>query len=147
MTDLEPSEIHRRILGLIALGGIPWLVVVSNGEVGLVFAWGLFNPDTWHVTTLYAYLFMHTQGLPDYLLAWPVAVALLLGAITSAIAGRWDREDPRLTGGLLVLVGLSILVTARGIGRPSSVIGVPVGTAAVWFVAWWVYRPLITRSR
>lgn len=127
--------------------GIPWLVVVSNGEVGLVFPWGLLNPDTWHVTTLDAYLFVHTRGLPDYLLAWPIAVALLLGAITSAIAGRWGREDPRLTGGLLVLVGLLILVTARGIGRPSSVIGLPVGTVAVWFVAWWVYWPLISRSR
>ena len=127
--------------------GIPWLVVVSNGEVGLVFAWGLFNPDTWHVTTLDAYLFVHTRGLPDYLLAWPIAVVLLFGAITSAIAGRWGREDPRLTGGLLVLVGLLILVTARGIGRPSSVIGLPVGTVAVWFVALWVYWPLITRSR
>ena len=147
MTDPAPDGVRRRAFVLIALLGIPWLVVLSDGAVGLVFAWGLLNPDTWHVTTIYAYLFVHTRGLPDYLLAWPVAVALLLAAVMSAIAGRWAREDPRVTGGLLVLVGLSILVTARGIGRPPSVVGLPVGTAAVWVVAWWVYWPRVGSSR
>jgi len=130
---------------LIALLLVPWLAVVSNGDVGLVFAWGLVNPDTWHVTTIIDYLFVYTRGLPDYLLAWPIAVVLLLGAFLSEIAGVWARDDPRLTGGLLVLVGLSILVTAHGIGRSASVVGFPVGTIAVWLVAWWVYWPMVRR--
>jgi len=141
------TEVRRRLLVLTGLLLIPWLVVFSNGEVGLVFAWGLFNPETWHVTTIFDFLFVHTRGLPEYLLAWPIAVVLLFSAFVSVLSGYWRREDPRLSGGLLVLVGLSILVTARGIGRPSLVIGLPVGTVAAWIVAWWVYWPLVCRHR
>ncbi len=133
----------RRLVVVIGLLVVPWLVVLSNGEVGLTFAWGLVNPDAGHVTSIVAYLFVHTRGLPDYLLAWPIATLLHIAAIASAVAGLRGREDPRLTGGLLFLVGLSLAVVARGISRPSTVVGIPIGTIAVWIIAWWLYWPAV----
>lgn len=133
----------RRLAVLLGLLFVPWLVVFSNGEVGLTFAWGLANPATGHVTSIAAYLFVHTRGLPDYLLAWPIATLLYVAAIANAVAGLRGREDPRLTGGLLVLVGLSLAVVARGISRPASVVGLPIGTIAVWVLAWWLYWPAV----
>lgn len=119
------------------------MVVLSDGSVGLVFAWGLVNPGTLHVTDIGSYLFVHTRGLPEFLLAWPIAAVLYIGAIASGLLGLWNREDPRLTGGLLVLAGLSLIVFADGISRPASITGLPVGTVLVWLVAWWVYWPAV----
>lgn len=119
------------------------MAVLSDGSVGLVFAWGLVNPGTLHFTDIGSYLFVHTRGLPEFLLAWPIAAVMYLGAIASALWGMWNREDPRLTAGLLVLAGLSLVVFADGISRPASIIGFPVGTMFLWLVAWWVYWPLV----
>ncbi|MFC7081006.1 hypothetical protein [Halorussus caseinilyticus] len=87
----------RRLLALLALFLAPW-TVLSTGD--LVFAWGLATLDPFHVTTLTDYLFVYTRGLPNRLLAWPVAVVLYLLAVGNAALGWFapDSEDRRVTG-------------------------------------------------
>ena len=119
---------------------VPWAIVFTPGETGLVFPWGLVNPRTGHVTTITDYLFVHTLGRPDYLLAWPVGVVLYLAALLSALSGVVvGREDRRLTGGLLLFAGVAELGFVLGTGRPVGVVTLPVGTALLWTIAWWVY--------
>lgn len=128
---------RRRVVALLAAGLLPWVVVVSGGEVGLVFAWGLADPAAPAVTTLPAYVRL-TGGLAvsRHLVAWPVAAGLYLAAVASAAAAAAGREDRRVTAGLLVLVGTTLLPVAAGIGRPAGVAAAPVGTAVCWAAAW-----------
>lgn len=142
-----PGTSPRAAVALVALLFVPWTVVITAGGTGLVFAWGLVNPVALHVTSLPAYLFVHTAGLPDYLLAWPIGVVIYVGGLLSALGGTlFGREDRRLTGGLLVLAGVSELGFAIGIGRPSGVVAIPVGTVLLWLVAWWWYGPALSRA-
>jgi uncharacterized protein (TIGR04206 family) len=124
-----------QLLALLLIFLAPW-AVLSTGD--LVFAWGLVTLDPIHVTTLPDYLFVYTRGLPRRLLAWPVAVLLYLLAFGSALLGTVDREDGRVTGGLLVFAGVSNLRFALGTGRPGLLV-VPVGTVLLWTGAWWFY--------
>ncbi|MDZ7702600.1 MAG: TIGR04206 family protein [Halobacteriales archaeon] len=130
----------RAAAAVVAVGVLPWLVVLSGDSVGFVLSVGLLNPATGHLTTLPAYLFELTRGLPEPLLGWPVATLLWLAAVVSALVGRAvGREDRRLTGGLLVLAGLSLLPLAVAVGRPRGVSALPVGAVGLWAVAWWGY--------
>lgn len=134
--------VRRRVVALLAVGLLPWVVVVSRGEVGLVLAWGLADPATADVTTLPAYVRL-TGGLAvsRYLLAWPVATLLYLAAVASAVAGvAVGREDRRVTAGLLVLVGAVLVPVAAGVGRQAGVVAAPVGTAVCWAAAWVGWR-------
>ena len=136
-----------RLAAVAAAGVVPWLAVLSGGSFGLVFSFGLVNPATGHVTTLPSYLLVLTRGLPDALLAWPVASLLWLAALAAALlATVADREDGRLTGGLLVLAGASLLPVAGTVGRPATVTALPVGTLALWAVAWWAYGDALVRA-
>jgi uncharacterized protein (TIGR04206 family) len=94
--------------------------------------------DPLHVTTLPDYLFVYTRGLPQRLLAWPIAVLLYLVAVGSALLGSVRREDGRVTGGLLVFAGVSHLRFTLGLGRP-GLLAIPVGTILLWTGAWWFY--------
>ncbi len=133
---------RRALAALLALAVVPWTVLASDGGVGFVFAWGLANPAPPHVVTLPDYLFRLSGGpvgLPERLLAWPVSVLLYLGAVASAAGGRvFGREDRRVTGGLLVLAGLSHLAFALGTAR-TGLTPIPVGPVLLWAVAWWAY--------
>ena len=143
----ERPTTWRAAGAIAALLAVPWTVVLTDGGTGLVFAWGLVNPVARHVTTLPAYLFVHTAGLPDYLLAWPIGVGIYGTALASALVGVFaGREDRRVTGGLLVLAGVSQLWFALGIGRPPTVAAIPVGTGLLWVVAWWFYGPALRRA-
>jgi len=124
-----------QLLALLLIFLAPW-AVLSTGD--LVFAWGLMTLDPIHVTTLPDYLFVYTRGLPRRLLAWPIAVVLYLLAVGSALLGTVDREDGRVTGGLLVFAGVSNLRFALGTGQPGLLV-VPVGTVLLWTGAWWFY--------
>lgn len=136
-----------RLLVLLALAFVPW-TVLSTGE--LVFAWGLVTTNPVHVTTTTDYLFVHTAGLPQQLLAWPVAVLLYGLAVGSALLGSVDGgyedrretgyEDRRVTGGLLVIAGVSHLWFSMEIAHPGSM-AFPTGTVALWTVAWWFHWP------
>ncbi|NHN58159.1 MULTISPECIES: TIGR04206 family protein [Halorussus] len=131
--------VSRRLLALAAISALPW-TVLSSGD--LVFAWGLATLDPLHVTTLPDYLFVHTRGLPNRLLAWPVAVLLYLLAVANALLGRLAPrlEDRRVTGGLLTLAGASDLWFALGLTRP-GLVAVPVGSVLLWTAAWWFHWP------
>lgn len=131
------------LVALLALAVVPWTVLSYDGGVSLVFAWGLANPSPPGVVLLSDYLLRLSGGpvgLPERLLAWPVATLLYLGAATSAVGGRLlDREDRRVTGGLLVFAGLSHLGFSVGMAR-TGVTPIPVGPVLLWAVAWWAYR-------
>ncbi|WP_227354808.1 TIGR04206 family protein [Haladaptatus salinisoli] len=135
------SSLSGRRLALLALGLVPWTVLVARGGTTFVFPWGLVEPTTLHVTTLPDYLFVYTAGLPDRLLAWPVSVLCYLLALACAFAGRF--EDRRVTAGLLVLAGASHASFALGLvtGVSRSGLVVPVGPVALWLVAWWFHWP------
>ena len=127
----------RRLLALLSILLVPWTVLASGD---LVFAWGLATVDPVHVTTLPDYLFVYTRGLPNRLLAWPVAVLLYLLAVANAVLGQIAPrlEDRRVTGGLLVLAGASDLWFALGLTRP-GLVAVPVGSVLCWTAAWWFH--------
>ncbi|WP_128477786.1 TIGR04206 family protein [Halorussus pelagicus] len=129
----------RRPLALLALAALPWTVLTS-GE--LVFAWGLATLDPIHVTTLPDYLLVYTRGLPNRLLAWPIAVLLYLLAVGNAVLGQvaLDFEDRRVTGGLLALAGLSVLRFTLGLRGPGP-LAVPVGSLLLWAATWWFHWP------
>jgi uncharacterized protein (TIGR04206 family) len=127
----------RRLLVLLAIAALPWSILASGD---LVFAWGLVSTTPVHVTTLPDYLFVYTRGLPQRLLAWPVATLLYLLALANAALGTLapDDEDRRVTGGLLVIAGLSHFWFSVGLWRPGFPV-VPVGTVLLWTAAWWFH--------
>ena len=128
----------RRLLALAGIALLPW-AVFPTGD--FVFAWGLMGTNPIHVTTLPDYLFVYTAGLPQRLLAWPVAVALFSLAAGSAILGTAfgpEYEDRRVTGGLLVLAGASDLWFSLGMSQ-IGVTAIPTGTVLLWAAAWWFH--------
>jgi uncharacterized protein (TIGR04206 family) len=138
----------RSGLTVIAVAGLlPWLVVVGeSGSMTLVFPFGLLNPEAVHLTWLSSYLRTLTRGVPRSLLAWPAATFLWISALGSAITGlTTDREDRRVTGGLLALAGFSLIPVSLAVGRPASVTAVPVGTVLLLVIAWWRYGDALGR--
>ena len=141
-----PPAPRRRLLALLALGIVPWTVVVE-GDVTLLFSFGLVNANPLHLTPLDDYL-RFAQGfaaLPEYLQAWPVSVGCYLAAIASALGGVAWREDRRVTGGLVVLTGLSHVGVAIGLSRGIGRIALPLGPVLALAIAWWLYWPAIRR--
>ncbi|GAA0251573.1 TIGR04206 family protein [Haladaptatus pallidirubidus] len=137
MTRFDFTAKQRR-LSILALFALPWLILVAPSGTTLIFPWGLVNPTTLHVTTLPKYLFVLTVGLPSRLLAWPLSVLFYLLALLSAFSGRF--EDRRVTGGLLVLAGVTQLnFVFRFVAYGGLV--VPFGTIGLFGVAWWFHRP------
>lgn len=131
-----------RLLAFVGVGLLPWTVIPSGD---LVFAWGLVTTSPVHVTTISDYLFVYTAGLPNRLLAWPVAVVLYMLALGNALLAGFKGfdggcEDRRVTGGLLVLAGASDLWFAFGLTRPGF-LALPTGTILLWTVAWWFHWP------
>jgi len=140
---------RRAVATLLALAAVPWSVqTFAAGGVTLLFPWGLVNTDPPTATTLFDYLFVYTVGLPDYILAWPLSTGLYALAVGSGVAGlATGREDARVTGGLLVLAGLAQVSVALGFSVQPGRVAYPVGTAALWTVAWRVYWPAVREGR
>jgi uncharacterized protein (TIGR04206 family) len=139
----------RVVAALLAVGAVvPWSVQVFTArDATWLFSWGLVNTNPWQVTTLVEFLFVYTQGLPGFILAWPASTGCYLLALGSAVLGLWaDREDPRVTAGLLVLAGVAQLSLAQGFSYQPNRTAYPLGTAVLWAVAWWGYWPRV-RSR
>lgn len=140
---------RRAVLALLSLLAVPWSIQVfpGRGET-LLFAWGLLNTAPVGVTTLFEFLFVYTRGLPEFIVSWPVSVVCYGGAVASAVVGwRRGREDPRVTGGLLVIAGVAQLSLASGFSLQPGRTAWPLGTLALWTVAWWAYRPRVKRRR
>ena len=137
---------RRRALAVLLAGLLPWTVLVLEGGLGFVFAFGLVNTDPLHLVTISDYLFVHTEGLPRRLEAWPAGVLLHAGALACAVWNLRTPVDPRLTGGLLVVAGLLHAQVSIGLYRVYGAGGplvLPLGAFACWIVAWWYYWPLV----
>jgi uncharacterized protein (TIGR04206 family) len=138
-----------RRLGLVLVAGcVPWLVIVVEGArtLSLVFSFGFVSLAPAHVTPIWHYVAGVPGGLPAELSSWPVATFLYLLAVDSAVIGwQFGREDRRLTGGLLVVAGLSLLPVVFAVGRPAGVTPVALGTTVLWLVAWVGYRDALKR--
>jgi len=137
------------LAAVCGLSIVPWVALPNGGgELTFVMSWGLVNTNPWHALGLPAYLGA-TRGfgtLPWSLQVWPISFGFYIGAVASAASGVLiDREDPRLTAGLLVLsaVGSTIVwsrLAGRGISGP-----IPVGVIATAVVVWWFYWPALRR--
>ena len=143
-----PRSGPAELLAVASLLAVPWSVLTYGGRPStLLFAWGLVNPRSLHVTDLYSYLFVFTRGVPDWILAWPVGAVCLLVAVASAgwgVAG--GGEDVRVTGGLVALVGLAALLVSLGFAAQPGRLGVPVAAAVAWPLAGW-YLLVVRRRR
>ena len=129
------------LAALLALLAVPWSIqTFAVGDVTFLFPWGLLNTSPLQVTDLHVFLFEHTVGLPGFILAWPMSVLLYATAVGSAALGvARGREDPRVTGGLLVLAGVAQLSVAWGFSIQPGRIAYPTGTVALWGAAWWYW--------
>jgi uncharacterized protein (TIGR04206 family) len=140
----------RRRLALVALVGLlPWTLVGVGGAWTVVHPLGLFNlTPPRNFVFVYSYLFERTTGVPPFFELWPVGIVVYAAALGSAALGLLDREDQRLTAGLLVLVGLTqFSVTWEFLTLPTrqGYVAVPVATLTTFALVWWVYWPAFGR--
>ncbi|WP_435066497.1 TIGR04206 family protein [Haloplanus sp. C73] len=126
---------------LLVLLVVPWSVQTFTGghDPTFLFAWGLVGISPPAVTFLWDFL-AATAGLPGYLQAWPLSVICYCLALASAFAGVcWDREDPRVTAGLLAAAGVAQVTLASGFSVQPGRTAWPLGALACWAVALWLY--------
>ncbi len=135
------------LVAVCGLAVVPWVGIQNvGGDLTFVMSWGLLNTNPWHTLWLNEYLRV-TQGfetLPWSLQIWPIALGLYAGAVVSAASGVVvDREDPRITAGLLVLSAVGSLFVWQGlVGRGVSG-AVPLGAVGTAIVVWWFYWPKV----
>lgn len=135
-------------MAVCLLAGVPWIALTNGDDPTFIMSWGLLNTNPWHALGLVGYL-NATQGfesLPWALQVWPISLGFYCGALCSAASGVvFDREDPRLTTGLLVLSAVGSLIVWQGlVGRGVSG-AVPIGPVATAIVVWWFYWPALRR--
>ena len=137
------------LAAVVALCLFPWIAVPNGaGDLTFVMSWGLVNTNPWHVLSLAGYIEAARgfETLPWSLQVWPIGLGLSLGSVVSAAGGVVaDREDPRLTVGLLVLSAAGSAIVWQGlVGRGTSG-AIPVGLVATGVVIWWFYWPALRR--
>ena len=138
------------LTAIIILAFVPWVVQPSGaGDLTAVMSWGLINTNPWHALPLSTYLGA-TQGfetLPWSLQVWPLGLAFYCGAVGSAAGGVvFDREDIRVTVGLLALSGIASVIVWWGLlGRGTRGV-IPVGVVVVGVVIWWFHAPLVLQG-
>ncbi|MFC7070942.1 TIGR04206 family protein [Halobaculum lipolyticum] len=129
----------RVVAAVLFCGLVPWSVqtFADGGVPFLRFVWGglSFAPVV-YARTLADYLALSGSPL---LVPWVIAACCWLLAVASAALGFLDREDPRVTAGLLVLAGAVNASVALRFGLQPLRSGYPVGTVALWAVAAWRY--------
>jgi len=146
MSQISSRVALAAVCGLVV---VPWVAVPNGaGDLTFVMSWGLVNTNPWHILNLAEYLGA-TRGfetLPWSLQMWPISLGLYLGGVSSAASGAFlDREDPRLTVGLLVLSAAGSAIVWQGlVGRGSSRT-IPIGVVATGAVVWWFYWPALRR--
>ncbi|MFB6205875.1 MAG: TIGR04206 family protein [Haloglomus sp.] len=131
----------RRLAVIAALALVPWTVILIGGELTLVFPFGFFNTNPPELVDIYTFLFVAAGQLPRNPELLPLSVLFYLGALVSAAAGMVDREDPRLTAGLLVLAGVAHLGVAYSVSHRIYYTPIPFGALLMLGVAWWYYWP------
>ena len=146
---MAPATPRRRLLVLLALGVVPWTVLLIDRGVTVVN--GLFplfvldyNPGlaqsvravpTWR-------FFLSGGGLPRNPELWPASIFLYLLALASAgVRAAFDRGDPRFTGGCLLLAGLAGIGVAFSFAHRPRYTTLPVGSLLACALAWWYYWP------
>ncbi|MFC7075955.1 TIGR04206 family protein [Haloarcula halophila] len=134
---------RRRLIAVLAVGVLPWTVLVIGGELTVLFTFGLFNTNPPAVVSIYDYFYRFTQGLPAFIEAWRSGVVLYLLALASAVSGVVWREDERITALALVGAGLTQVSVFLGFNRRIGYVALPVGTVLLLAVAWWYYWPLV----
>ncbi|MGM0606379.1 MAG: TIGR04206 family protein [Halobacteriota archaeon] len=153
MVDRHSQPVALAVLLLGAF--VPWVLIRNApGNVTFVMAWGLANPNTGYILHMGSYL-GQTLGfstLPQSLQAWPIGATLYGLAIASAAIGAvFGREDPRLTGGLVVFAAIGgciawtyFAVQGRLYPTPFGLTyAIPIGPIVYLAIAWWFYWPRI----
>lgn len=141
---------RRRLLAVALLLATPWtvLLIVRPDGTAVNGLFPLFVLDvnagvepplrfipTWR-------FFLAGGGIPRNPELWPASILLYLVALASAVAGVvTDREDLRLTGGVLALAGLAGLGVAYSFTHRLAYTPVPVGSLLALALAWWYYAP------
>lgn len=131
----------HRLVALSLLTVVPWTLLLVGGDpTTLVFPLAFLSVES--VTVLWLWEILRLGGgLPRNPLLLPLSAVLYLGALASAAVGLADREDPRLTAGLLVLAGLSHLGVAYSLVHRLRYTPIPAGVMLVFVAAWWFYWP------
>jgi len=135
------------LVAVCGLALVPWVGIHNiGGDLTFVMSWGLVNTNPWHTLWLPGYLGT-TQGfdmLPWSLQVWPIALGFYGGAVISAAGGVVvDREDPRITAGLLVLSAVGSLFVWQGLVARGVSGAIPAGAVATAIVVWWFYWPAV----
>lgn len=135
------------LVAVCGLALVPWVGIQNvGGDLTFVMSWGLVNTNPWHALWLTEY-FGVTPGfetLPWSLQVWPIAFGFYAGALVSAAGGVVvDREDPRITAGLLVLSAVGSLFVWQGLVARGVTGAVPISVVATGVVVWWFYWPVI----
>lgn len=128
----------RRPLALLLPGVLPWGVVTWPDGFYLVFAVGWSVRGLSGFRPLLAILGSGSVGAPA-VTPWLVGALLYAMALGSAALALVDREDRRLTAGLLFLAGASVLLFAVRASGQRGILVVPVGVATLWLAALSVY--------
>ena len=122
---------------VVALLGVPMAVVPVDGDVTLLSLWGFLNTmpggefglDVYPVWSYFLDQPRPYGSLPASIRAWPLALGFYILAAASATGGvAFEREDRRVTGGLLVLAATASLWVSVGVATRFGV-----GTTSGWF--------------
>ena len=135
------------VAALLTLAVVPWVVQFNgSGDLTAVMSWGLLNTNPWHALPLPSY-FGETQGLetlPWSLQVWPLGFGFYCGALLSAAIGViFQREDVRVTVGLLALSAIASVIVWWGLLGRGAAGTIPVGVVATAMVGWWFYYPVL----
>ena len=135
------------VAALLTLAVVPWVVQLNgSGDLTAVMSWGLLNTNPWHALPLPSY-FGETQGLetlPWSLQVWPLGFGFYCGALLSAASGVvFEREDVRVTVGLLALSAITSVMVWWGLLGRGAAGAIPVGVLATAIVGWWFYYPVL----
>ena len=132
---------------ILTLAVVPWVLQLNGtGDLTAVMSWGLVNTNPWHALPLPSYLDA-TQGfstLPQSLQVWPLGLGFYCGALLSAASGVvFEREDVRVTVGLLALSAITSVIVWWGLLGRGAAGTIPVGAIAAAMVGWWFYYPVL----
>ena len=136
----KPQRVSDRSswLLVVALLAAPMAVVPADGDLTLVSLWGFLNTTApggevgLGIYPVWSYFLDQPRpfgSLPASIRAWPLAIGFYMLAAASATGGvAFDREDRRVTGGLLVLAAVASLWVSVGVATRFGV-----GTTSGWF--------------
>lgn len=137
------------LLAVCLLTVVPWITLPNgSGDITFIMSWGLVNTNPLHALGLHSYLDA-TRGLdslPWSLQVWPISLGFYCGALVSAASGVVvDREDPKLTAGLLALSAVGSVIVWQGLAGRGVSGTVPLGAIGTGIVIWWFYWPALRR--